>query len=160
MNIDTLIADLAKQLQLEDSLQLDEHGYLSLEVNDTLVVNLQWHAADEHLIIFSPLFKLPDDSEEPETLRRQNALLKMLLGANLFWQGTEGGTLSLDNDSGWLWLMDKYPFSVITPPGVLSQRLLQHIEAVKAFAEKGPEPAPEGKQVGDDSQVNNQWIQG
>ncbi|OZG72639.1 hypothetical protein BTA51_14005 [Hahella sp. CCB-MM4] len=170
MNIDTLIADLAKQLNLEDSLQLNEHGYLALEVNDSLVVNLQWHSADEHLIIFTPLFNLSEAIKEDQTKdtgRLQNQLLSNLLGANLFWQGTSGGTLSLDQDSGWIWLMDKRSFGTISQPGVLADWLLQHIETSKTFislvienrgADAQPKAAPgtsAGKEPG-----NGHWIQG
>ncbi len=66
----------------------DADGYCAMSF-DELVVHFQYDADD--VVIFSRLGEVDED--------RVEGIYGMLLAANMFWQGTKGGTISVEPDS-------------------------------------------------------------
>ncbi len=85
--LQALIGELGQQMGLGD-LSLDEQGFCALRFDEKLVINLQYWADDEQLLLFADL--------GPSAIGVQ--LYSNLLRANLFWRATLGATLSLSED--------------------------------------------------------------
>lgn len=71
------------------ALALDADGFCRLTFDGTLEVNFQ---ADEggRLMLYSPVGAVAEG--------RRDEVFEAMLRANLFWQGTRGGTLSVEGD--------------------------------------------------------------
>ena len=83
----TLIEELGQQLGL-GPLRLDDQGFCALRFDDTLLINIQYWADGEQLVLFADLGPPAGGVK----------LYPVLLKANLFWRTTLGATLSLSED--------------------------------------------------------------
>lgn len=85
-----LLSELASVLDLED-LAPDEDDYCCLGFDDSIIVHFQYNDEIGALMLFSQV----------GTVEEQYAaeIYPKLLHANLFWQGTGGATLGIDEDT-------------------------------------------------------------
>lgn len=77
----------------------DEDGYIALTFDD-VELHLQYEDDEAQVVAFTRL-------GEAE-VTRSGQIYGMLLGANLFWQGTNGATFSIEPDSGLVFLADRH----------------------------------------------------
>ena len=94
----SLIQELGASLGAPD-LQADSDGYVALGFDD-LEVHLQYETDDELIVMFTRLPAVEVD--------RAGEIYGMLLHANLFGQGTQGATFSIDADTGRVFLADRH----------------------------------------------------
>jgi Tir chaperone protein (CesT) family len=80
------------------SVSIDDN--FSLQISDSVYVNLHWHASTRHLILFSEIAELGQ-------LNVSIDLLKILMEANCFWSGTSGATLCIEKEKNQLLLIHK-----------------------------------------------------
>lgn len=92
-----LIAELGQSLNLSDMVAGDD-GYVGLVV-DGHEIHIQYDGQDSVVILFTRLQEADPD--------RREGIYTLLLGANLFWQGTRGATFSIDFDTGRIFLADR-----------------------------------------------------
>ena len=86
--LQALLSELGQRMGLSQ-LQLDAEGGCALELDQRMVISLQYREAENELWLYADLGPVP---------RRSPAFYEKLLQANLFWQQTSGGTLSLSGD--------------------------------------------------------------
>ena len=86
--LQALLHDLGQQMGLSE-LRMDEHGGCGLELDQRMIVSLQYRETENELWLYADLGPLA---------RRSPASYEKLLQANLFWQQTSGATLSLSGD--------------------------------------------------------------
>jgi hypothetical protein len=91
---ENLLGDLANTLGME-SLAPDADGYLALTI-DGQDVNIQHDEKADEILIFGRLARIADENPFP--------FYQRLLAGNLFWQGTAGGTLSVEPRSQTVYL--------------------------------------------------------
>ena len=92
MHGDDFIESLGNELNLP-GLAFDEHGVCTLEVHDSLSVNLEWDKDAEIVHVHSMVGAVPVDHEDgPEWSRK-------LLEANQFGHQTARATLAVHNDT-------------------------------------------------------------
>ena len=135
------LGELGRQIGLDD-LQLDENGYAALAFDD-VVVNFELDEDGERLLMSAYL-------GEP-----QGDLLKtyeLLLDANFCWQGTGGGTLSLERETGGIVLFQSLPTRTLDLH-TLETTLETFVNSAEAWtlqlAESESEAAPEQPLSGD-----------
>lgn len=92
-----LIKRFGDSIELID-LQLDDGGYCCLNF-DEMQTHLQYDFEKERLILFSKVGVLGEDVK--------NHACASMLSANLFWSGTNGGTLCLQPEDNIVFLIDK-----------------------------------------------------
>lgn len=92
-----IIAAFGQSIGLQDAAP-DEEGYCAMSFDD-LVVHLQYTADDDQLTLYTRLGEVDED--------RVEGIYGMLLAANMFWQGTQGATLSVEPDLRIVFLADK-----------------------------------------------------
>ena len=78
----------------------DEEGYCALAFDD-LPVHLQYDPEKDEIVAFSRIGTADED--------RLEEIYGMLLGANLFWQGARGATLSVEPDTSTVFIADHRP---------------------------------------------------
>ncbi len=98
-----LIRTLGEQLHIEDA-EVDAQGYLALNFNSQ-TVHFQYDDTTHEMVIFTRLGVVEPDY--------QNDICLALLSANMFWQGTEGATLSMEPSSRMVFLADRQALSLI-----------------------------------------------
>lgn len=86
--LQALLHELGQRMGLSQ-LQMDADGGCALELDQRMVVSLQYRETDDELWLYADLGPLP---------QRSPAFYEKLLQANLFWQQTSGATLSLSGD--------------------------------------------------------------
>jgi Tir chaperone protein (CesT) family len=96
--VNKVLGEFGKQIGLDD-LRLDDNGYAALAFDD-VVVNLEFDADLERLLMSAYL-------GEPQGDRLKT--YELLLDANFCWQGTAGGTLSLERETGGIVLFQQLP---------------------------------------------------
>jgi hypothetical protein len=79
-------------------LEADEEGYLALRF-DEVDLHLQYEDEAGEVVLFTRLGAVEGDRTED--------IAMMLLGANLFWQGTKGATFSIEPATGHVFLADR-----------------------------------------------------
>lgn len=84
----------------EPDMEADASGYLNLTIDD-LQIHLQYDDESDDVIVFAEVLLLPLDQD------RKVKMYEQLLSANLFWQGTKGGTFGIDFDLGWIYLANR-----------------------------------------------------
>lgn len=84
----------------------DDEGYIALSFDDT-ELHLQHEAETGEIVAFTRLGEVE--------IERAAEIYGMLLGANLFWQGTNGATFSLEPDLGVVFLADRKADGGMTP---------------------------------------------
>lgn len=93
----SLVAEFGGRLGVPE-IAADEEGYVALTF-DAVEVHLQHDAEEDEVVVFTRLGEVEVD--------RAAEIYGMLLGANLFWQGTRGATFSLEPDLGVVFLADR-----------------------------------------------------
>jgi hypothetical protein len=89
-------------------LEPDEEGYVAIGFDD-LIVHLQLEAGSDRLVAFARLGTIEDE--------RRETILAVLLGANLFWQGTQGATLAVEPDSDMVFIQTNAVLRGLDEPG-------------------------------------------
>lgn len=92
-----LIETFGRSIGLEGAAP-DAEGYCAMSF-DELVVHFQYDGEDDSLTLFARIGTADED--------RLEGIYAMLLGANLFWQGTKGATLSVDPDIQAVFIADR-----------------------------------------------------
>lgn len=85
-----LITQLGKTINLPD-LAPDQDDYCCLEFDKKIVVHLQYSVENDVLMLFSQLGIIDEDKTAD--------LYSKILKANLFWQGTGGATIGVDDQT-------------------------------------------------------------
>lgn len=88
-NYDLLVSELGKAVGL--TLEPDDTGFCSLEIDGTLIANIQYVTASDSIYIFYELGRIED-----HTLAKTS---ERLLAANLFGVETGGGVLAMHADT-------------------------------------------------------------
>lgn len=86
--LQALLHELGQRMELSQ-LQMDADGGYALELDQRMVVSLQYRETEDELWLYADLGPVP---------RRSADFYEKLLQANLFWQQTSGATLSLSGD--------------------------------------------------------------
>jgi len=92
--------DFAKEVQLPD-MTFDTEGNCELEYGDSQRVTIHYDQDEESILIFAEVCDLEDSNHRDELLER-------MMRANLFWDATDGFTLSLCKDDFRVVAMAKY----------------------------------------------------
>lgn len=85
-----LITELGKNIGL-DELKPDEDLYCCLGFDDKITVHFQYNQESETLMLFSQLGIIDED--------KLAGVYPKLMKANVFWQGTGGSTLGVDDEN-------------------------------------------------------------
>ena len=93
-----LLRELGTRIQLP-MLDLDDAGNSCIDVDEAYVINLEYDADEDALLMYTWLGHVPE-SNTAEVLRR-------LLSANHFWTETEGATLSVEEETNGIVLIDR-----------------------------------------------------
>jgi len=96
-----LVKDLGATLTVPD-MELDERSHCVLLFDENIVLNMEYDAAGERMLLYVYLDELPRENAEP--------ILREALAGNLFWHRTKGATLSLEEGTGGIVLI--YPHSL------------------------------------------------
>jgi hypothetical protein len=96
--VNQALGEFGKQIGLDD-LRLDDNRYAALAFDD-VVVNLEFDEDLERLVLSAYLGEPRDDRLKT---------YELLLDANFCWQGTAGGTLSLERETGGIVLFQSLP---------------------------------------------------
>ena len=103
-----------------DGLAADADGQCGITVDATITVHLLHDPQAEAVALFAVVGTLPAD--------RRAVVLELLLAANLFWRGTGGGTLGLDQTDDAIVLAERLALRGLHPSSV--------IERVRAMADR------------------------
>jgi Tir chaperone protein (CesT) family len=96
--VNKVLGEFGRQIGLEE-LRLDDNGYAALAFDD-VVVNLEYDEDGERLLMSAYL-----GAPRGDPLKT----CELLLDANLRWQGTAGGTLSLERETGGIVMFQALP---------------------------------------------------
>lgn len=113
-NYKLLIQELGKAVGLPD-LKPDEDNYCCLGFDEKIVTHLQYNAENDVLMLFTQIGTI-DENKVTDIYPR-------LLKANLFWQGTGGATLGVDDETREVMLAYQVPLEVLDFPKL--QELLE-----------------------------------
>jgi hypothetical protein len=108
-----LVSELGAGLGVP-AMAADDDGYVALTFDD-MELHLQHEADADEIVVFTRLGEVEID--------RAAEIYGMLLGANLFWQGTRGATFSVEPDLGVVFLADRQPAG-----GMALERLNEWLE--------------------------------
>jgi hypothetical protein len=89
-NYKQLLSELGQSTGIP-GLTSDNDNYCCLGFDDKIIVHLQYHPENDTLMFFSQLGKIDED--------KTAILYPRLLKANLFWQGTAGSTIGVDDET-------------------------------------------------------------
>lgn len=89
-NYKQLLSELGQAVGLPD-LSPDKDNYCCLGFDDKIITHLQYNEENEILMLFAQLGTIDED--------KTVALYPRLLKANLFWQGTGGATIGVDDET-------------------------------------------------------------
>lgn len=89
-NYKQLLSELGQAVGLPD-LAPDKDNYCCLGFDDKIITHLQYSDANEVLMLFAQLGVIDED--------KVNDIYPRLLKANLFWQGTGGATIGVDDET-------------------------------------------------------------
>ena len=92
MDLAHLLQQLATSLGV-DSLELNEHGVLSLQFDDKVIVHMEPDPQTEDCHMYSSLCRIPDDEGA------RLALFSAILAANGFGRGTLGAAFAVDEQA-------------------------------------------------------------
>lgn len=89
-NYKKLLSDLGHSVGLPD-LAPDEDNYCCLGFDDKIITHIQFNAENEVLMLFAQLGTIDED--------KTTLIYPRILKANLFWQGTGGATIGVDDET-------------------------------------------------------------
>lgn len=89
-NYKQLLSELGHSVGLPE-LAPDEDNYCCLGFDDKIVLHIQYNKENDVLMLFSQIGTIDED--------KTSAIYPRLLKANLFWQGTGGATIGVDDES-------------------------------------------------------------
>lgn len=84
------VSQLGSKINLPE-LKADENHYCCLSFDDEIILHLQYNKEADVLMLFSQLGTIHAEN--------QNTLYPRILKANLFWQGTGGATIGVDDET-------------------------------------------------------------
>lgn len=90
-NYDEILKKFGELIQLED-MEPDEDGYCCLAFNENIIVHIQYNEPNDSIMLFCEVGVIDED--------KRSAVRDKMLAADLMWQGTAGGTLGVDDDTG------------------------------------------------------------
>ncbi|MBI1247930.1 hypothetical protein GC197_08840 [bacterium] len=136
-----ILASFGQSLGLEDA-SPDEEGYCAFSFDD-LVVHMQYTPDDDQLTIYSRIGEVDED--------RVEGIYGMLLAANMFWQGTQGATFSVEPDLQLVFLADKRTVGSLGDTGFT--QWLDHFLKIAEYWQNRLTTANEGGSLLDDGDV-------
>lgn len=101
-NYKQLLSELGQSVGLPE-LAPDEDNYCCLGFDDKIVLHIQYNKENEVLMLFSQIGTIDED--------KTKAIYPRLLKANLFWQGTGGATIGVDDESREVLMSYQVPMS-------------------------------------------------
>ena len=93
-----LLRELGARIQLP-TLDLDEEGNACIDVDEAYAINLEYDADEDALLLYTWIGPVPE-LNTAEMLRR-------LLSANYFWTENDGATLSIEEETNGIVLIDR-----------------------------------------------------
>ena len=93
-----LLRELGARIQLS-TLDLDEEGNACIDVDEAYAINLEYDADEDALLLYTWIGPVPEINTA-EMLRR-------LLSANYFWAENDGATLSIEEETNGIVLIDR-----------------------------------------------------
>lgn len=106
-NYKLLLSELGQNVGLKE-LAPDEDHYCCLGFDEKIIVHMQYNVENSLVMLFAQLGSVDADKE--------SNIYPKLLKANLFWQGTAGGTIGVDDESREIILSYQFPLSVLDFP--------------------------------------------
>lgn len=107
VNYKQLLSELGQSTGIPD-LAPDEDNYCCLGFDDKIIVHLQYNAENEVLMLFAQLGNIDED--------KTTMLYPRILKANLFWQGTAGSTIGVDDETREVLMSYQTPLAFIDFP--------------------------------------------
>lgn len=86
------------------NIKADDQGYVAL-LFDSQLLHLQYDEEHEEIVVFTKLAEIDPD--------RMGDICIMLLSANLFWQGSQGATFSVEPATGIAFLAERQHLSMV-----------------------------------------------
>ena len=80
-------------------LDLDEEGNACIDVDTAYVINLEYDADEDALLLYTWLGPVPENNTAD--------ILRRLLSANYFWTENDGATLSIEEETNGIVLIDR-----------------------------------------------------
>lgn len=102
----SLLYALGQQLSIA-RIEADEEGYIALSF-DAHVMHLQYEEQTDEVTAFIQLGSIEEADHLPD-------ICLMLLAANMFWQGTQGATFSLEPLTKKVFLAERQALSLLNP---------------------------------------------
>lgn len=99
-----LLSELGKNVGLPE-LAPDEDNYCCLGFDDKIITHLQYNQENDVVMLFAQLGTIDTD--------KANLIYPRILKANLFWQGTGGATLGVDDESGEVLMAYQLPIQIL-----------------------------------------------
>lgn len=132
-----VVRDFGAKVGMPD-MAADDEGYIAISFDDR-PFHLQYDTEEDNVVAFVKLGEVEVD--------RLVEIYSMLLAANLFWQGTNGATFSVEQDTGTVFLADRRP-SATLDAGRLNDWLEGFIN-ITEYWNKKLELANSGGPIGD-----------
>lgn len=107
VNYKQLLSELGQSTGIPD-LTSDNDNYCCLGFDDKIIVHLQFNPENEMLMLFAQLGKIDED--------KTTMLYPRILKANLFWQGTAGATIGVDDETREVLMSYQLPLSFMDFP--------------------------------------------
>jgi len=133
-----VIRDFGAKVGMPD-MAADDEGYIAISFDDR-TIHLQYETDQDRVVVFTKLGEAEVD--------RLVEIYSMMLAANLFWQGTNGATFSIEPDTGTVFLADRKSAPTLSL-GSLSDWLEGFINITEYWAKK-LELANSGGPIGDE----------
>jgi hypothetical protein len=133
-----LLRDFGKGIGLPD-LAPDSDGFCRLRIGEKITVSMQHEPQSDDLVLFTTLVRIAP-TERAEAY-------EMMLSANLFWAGTGGGTLAVEQQDGMAMLLARRSLLALDLPAfeTLLESFVQAGETwlrrLDPFAAAADEPA-------------------
>lgn len=102
-----LVSELGKTVGIED-LKPDEENYCCLGFDEKIITHIQYNEPNDVLMLFAQLGSIDED--------KVNDIYPRLLKANLFWQGTGGATLGVDDETREVLMAYQVPLQMLDFP--------------------------------------------
>lgn len=92
-----LVRDFGAKVGMPE-MAADDEGYIAISFDDR-TIHLQHDSDEDRVVVFTKVGEAEVD--------RLVEIYSMLLAANMFWQGTNGATFSVEPDTGTIFLADR-----------------------------------------------------